>query len=207
MTSPEDGLEQALRRALRATADQVEPGADGLERIRARTRGRQPQPWLVSVAAGAFGYARHWTWRGHWVWPESLPRPGDLPRFGLRLLPAAITHAPPPRHAATPAKSSWPTGVGWLRPVGVLASIAFIASIALAVPPFRQAIVQVSSTVLTGGPTAGQPGGGGGGAPAGSGQPSGAKSPAGAGATATQSSSTAPGGVITAHCTPSARPA
>ena len=39
---PEDDLEQALRRALSAAVSQVEPGADGLERIRARTKKRPP---------------------------------------------------------------------------------------------------------------------------------------------------------------------
>ena len=77
MTSPEDnGLEEALRRALSDAASEVEPGTDGLEKIRARIGNRPPRPWLFSVLAGLIGRVRHWTWRGHWAWQDSLPRLG-----------------------------------------------------------------------------------------------------------------------------------
>src|SRR6516162_7190437 len=162
---PEDDLEQALRRALSAAVSQVEPGADGLERIRARTKKRPPQPWLLAMVGGVFSRARYWVWRGHWVWPASLPRlrpltwPSFLPWPRLRKLPlpAGGTLATQSQTPAPGFLAKWrriltgPDGANWLRPVGVLAGGAFIASIALAVPPFRSAIVQVSSTVLTGG--------------------------------------------------------
>jgi hypothetical protein len=71
---PENDLERALRRELSAAVSRVEPGTEALERIRTRTKQREPQPWLVAVASGAFHRARHWVWRGHWAWPDRLPR-------------------------------------------------------------------------------------------------------------------------------------
>jgi hypothetical protein len=204
MTAPEDGLERALRRALAAAVSQVEPGADALKRIRARTSGRQPQPWLVSMVAGAFDRARHWVWRGHWAWPENLPKLSSLPRPRLRLLPPAGTKSVPPRHAAPARKPGRLTGLAWLRPAAVLAGVAFIASIALAVPPFRQAIVQVSSTMLTGQPS-GQAGGGGG-SPAGTGRRPGGASGTGSAAATTTRNGTSPGVSTTASCKPRANP-
>ena len=77
MTSPEDDdLEQALRRALSAAADEIEPGPDGLEKIRARIGDRRPRPWLLSVVFGVLGRVRHWTWRGHWAWQVHGPGSG-----------------------------------------------------------------------------------------------------------------------------------
>jgi len=53
MTSPEDNsLEEALRRALSNAASEVEPGTDGLDKIRARIGNRPSRPWLFSVLVG-----------------------------------------------------------------------------------------------------------------------------------------------------------
>jgi hypothetical protein len=139
MTVPHGDLETTLRRELTAAVDGVEPAPDALERIRARTALRPPQPWLLTVASGAVSRARYWVWHGHWAWPESLPRPRALS------WPAAGW--------ATRVKRA--TGADWLRPVAVLAGVAFIAIVALAVPPLRQAIGHVTSNVLTGGQTSG----------------------------------------------------
>jgi len=139
MTVPHGDLETTLRRELTAAVDGVEPAPDALERIRARTALRPPQPWLLTVASGAVSRARYWVWRGHWAWPESLPRPRAVS------WPAAGW--------ATRVKRA--TGGDWLRPVAVLAGVAFIAIVALAVPPLRQAIGHVTSNVLTGGQTSG----------------------------------------------------
>jgi hypothetical protein len=65
MTVPEDDLEKALRQALSAAVSQVEPAADGLDRIRARTSRRLPQPWLLSIASAAIGKARNYVRRGY----------------------------------------------------------------------------------------------------------------------------------------------
>ena len=124
MTVPHRDLETTLRRELTAAVDGVEPASDALERIRARTARRPPQPWLLSVVGGAVSRARHWVWHGHWAWPESVPRPRAVAWPGARW--------------ATRATRAM--GANWLRPVAVLAGVAFIALVTLAVPPLRQAI-------------------------------------------------------------------
>ena len=43
-------LEDVLRRALRTAADSVEPGADGLDRIRSRVSARRPAPSGLNMA-------------------------------------------------------------------------------------------------------------------------------------------------------------
>jgi hypothetical protein len=140
MTSPEDNsLEEALRRALSNAASEVEPGTDGLDKIRARIGNRPPRPWLFSVLAGLAGRVRHWPWRGHWAWQDSLPRLAALQERRSR---RGNFQGP---------------GIGWLRYVTVLAGIAVLASIALGVQPFRHAILQASSSLDGGG---GSPGGG-----------------------------------------------
>jgi len=139
MTVPHGDLEATLRRELTAAVDGVEPAPDALERVRARTARRPPQPWLLSVAGGAVSRARYWVWHGHWAWPESVPRPRAVAWPGARW--------------ATRATRAM--GANWLRPVAVLAGVAFIAIVALAVPPLRQAIGHVTSNVLTGGQTSG----------------------------------------------------
>ena len=139
MTVPHGDLETTLRRELTAAVDGVEPASDALERIRARTARRPPQPWLLSVVGGAVSRARHWVWHGHWAWPESVPRPRAVAWPGARW--------------ATRATRAM--GANWLRPVAVLAGVAFIAIVTLAVPPLRQAIGHVTSNVLTGGQTSG----------------------------------------------------
>ena len=167
MTAPEDGLEDALRRSLHVALSQVEPGVDGLERIRARTKHHQPQPWLVSVAVGAVDRARHFVWHGHWAWADSFPVLSVVPWPRLRLLPQGTGHVP--AHAAPGSRPRRINGIAWMRPAAVLAGVVFIASVALAIPPFRQAIVQFSNTTLTGGHSSGGSGGNGGGSAAGNG--------------------------------------
>jgi hypothetical protein len=141
MTVPHRDLETTLRRELTAAVDGVEPAPDALERIRARTARRPPQPWLLTVVSGAVSRARYWVWHGHWAWPESLPRPGAVSWPGAS--------------ASWVARARRTTAADWLRPVAVLAGVAFIAIVALAVPPLRQAIGHVTSNVLTGGQTSG----------------------------------------------------
>ncbi len=124
-----------------------------------------------------------------------LPRPGEL----LRLGPARS-----PRTAPV-------VGVGWLRPVGVLAAIALIASVSFGVQPFRQAIIQASNTVLSGGGPAGRGGAGtdgngsqtsnGTGSPGAGATPAGAHGPTqGAGATSS-SGAASPRPTTSATCT------
>jgi hypothetical protein len=141
MSMPDRDLEAALRRELSAAVGPVEPAAEALERIRARTAKRPPQPWALSAVSGVVTRARYWVWRGHWAWPASLPRPAALS------WPRALSR-PTGKRAA---RGKWlrPTDGNWLRPVAVLAGVAFIAAIALSVTPLRQALVQVSNN-LTG---------------------------------------------------------
>src|ERR1700729_3258194 len=44
---------EAFRQALRAAADQLEPAADGLQRIHARVSHRRPMPLPIAWVAGA----------------------------------------------------------------------------------------------------------------------------------------------------------
>ena len=186
MTVPHGDLETTLRRELTAAVDGVEPASDALERIRARTARRPPQPWLLSVVGGAVSRARYWVWHGHWAWPESLPRPRAVAWPGARW--------------ATRANRAM--GANWLRPVAVLAGVAFIALVTLAVPPLRQAIGHVTSNVLTGGQTSGGAGtdgngtrnGGGGGTLTNGARNTAAANPVGPGSTA------APGWKAASQC-------
>jgi hypothetical protein len=160
VTAPDNGIEEALRRALAEAVSQVETGPDALERIRARIGQRPPRPWLLSVAADVLGRAGHWTWRGHWAWqlpwawPATIPALSALPWPRLQRLPRPGARRPaaaPRPGPARPARLFRVETVNWLRPVGVLAGIAIIASVSFGVQPFRQAIIQASSTVLSGG--------------------------------------------------------
>lgn len=134
MTSPEDdSLEEALRRALSEAASEVKPGADGLDKIRARIAGRPPRPWLLSVFFGAVDRVRNWTWRGHWARPGWLPRRAEVRWSRLR-------------------QRSFPEWGGWsFRLAAVFAGLAVIASVTLGVRPFRNAILQASTALQGGG--------------------------------------------------------
>src|SRR5580693_4608705 len=134
MTAPEDGLEETLRRGLAEAHGHIEPGADGLERIRARIGDRPPRPWMLTIGADALGTARHWVWRGHWswqwswAWPTALPAAAGgatsripwlpLPRLRRLPRPGELLRTAPAR----PPRTAPAVGLSWLRPVGVLAA-------------------------------------------------------------------------------------
>jgi hypothetical protein len=138
MTEPDDGLKEALRQALSAAVDEVSPGTDGLSKIRARIGDSPPRRWLLSVLAGAAERARNWTWRGHWAWPSPLRWPAAFP-------------APRGRLASSPGLTRAGARSTGLRLGTALAGIAAIAAVSLGVQPFRQAIIEASSTVFDGG--------------------------------------------------------
>ena len=54
-------LEDVLRRELRMVAESVEPGADGLDRIRSRIRAQRPSTpgWIMTEAAGGLAPGRY----------------------------------------------------------------------------------------------------------------------------------------------------
>lgn len=137
MTSPEDdnGLEEALRRALSEAASGVEPGNDGLDKIRSRIAGRPPRPWLLSVLSGGADRVRNWTWRGHWAWPGWLSRLTEVrwPRLRRGSFPF-------------PGWGNWS-----LRLAAVFAAAAVIAGVTLGDRPFRNAIIQAGTALQGGG--------------------------------------------------------
>ena len=143
-SSPEDGLEDALRRALSDAVGRIEPDDNGLDSIRGRIGRHPPRPWLLAILSGAVERARFWTWRGHWAWPgwprhhQAIPAEKQR-RRGDR----------PPLPGMTVILGGW--HVGWLTLVAGLTGMVVIASLSLGVQPVRQAIIQAGTTVLHGG--------------------------------------------------------
>lgn len=150
MTTPEDDLEEALRRALASAAEHTEHAPDGLARIQARIGGRPPRPWIAAVVADAISQVRNWTWLGHWALPDWQSRLAGLPWPRLRWLPPPGTPADGARHPALTIKAAG-NAVSWLRLGAVITGLAIITSVSFAVQPFRQAIIQASTNVLVGG--------------------------------------------------------
>jgi hypothetical protein len=165
MTGSGNDFGETLRRALSA-AGQVEPTDDGLERIRAQVRARTPKPRLAAALSVVF------------PWPvyrllQYRTMVGDVLRQWLaafialsrrlvlwlsrnttaaaRELHQAGTAAGRPRHAAEHDPPS--DHIGWIRPALAAASVAFAATLAMTVPPVRQAIVQLGSSVISTGHT------------------------------------------------------
>jgi hypothetical protein len=97
-------LEDVLRRALRAAADSIEPGSDGIDQIRAKISARQD--------ARRFSWhsrARHAMSTGH--------RGRGLVPAGTWL--AAALRSLADRFRPEPGRSGW---LGWMRPVAALAT-------------------------------------------------------------------------------------
>ena len=119
---PPQGPEFAefLRRELHAAADQLEPGPDGLERIRARVRSGSAYASKHSEVHQGFlaGLVRRWnTVRGGQDADGTGEREGRDWRYG------------------------------WLRPALAAACAVFAIGVALAVPPLREAFVQLGTAV------------------------------------------------------------
>ena len=109
-----------LRRELHAATDQLEPRSDGLERIRARVRSGPAYASKHSAAQGGFlaGLVRRWN-----------PARGGQEEGGGH-----------PRR-----QRDWRYGL--LRPALAAACAVFAIGVALAVPPLREAFVQLGSAV------------------------------------------------------------
>jgi len=99
--------------------------------------------------------------------PDGLDRIRTAIRSGSPALAADGVAAPRRRPADRSGRSrsrwwqTWDLHQVMLRPALALACAVFAAGVAAAVPPLRQAIVQLSSSVLSGHTTGGTSGGGG----------------------------------------------
>jgi hypothetical protein len=116
------GPEAALRRALRAAAEQVDPGDDGLDRIRARVSHRRPMPLPIAWVDIALTKLSLRVPDGFWVvW--------DRVASEVR---AVSEHFIPDRLRSERLR------LGWLRPVAAMSVVAFIVaavvSMAIEVP-------------------------------------------------------------------------
>jgi len=150
-----------LRHALHAAADQVEPRPDGLERIRARVRSG---PAYASQHNGAPGAAAGGFLAG-------LVRRWNAGRGGQKAAAGTALNGPAPHGSGTGGSSGghgtragharrqprdWRDGL--LRPTLAIACALFAIGVALAVPPMRQALVQLSQSAgITSRSTAGTP--------------------------------------------------
>jgi hypothetical protein len=138
-------LEGVLRRALRTAADSVEPGADGLDRIRSRIRARQRvlSSWAMADLAGPAGLGSLLS---------SLRSTGIAARAAL--------------HAAAQWFGPGTDRIGWyrwLRPAAALATgVLVVLAGSLAITALPQVIASSASHGSV-------PGSGGGGAPVASG--------------------------------------
>lgn len=122
--------DEALRRALHAAVESVEPSSDGLERIRARL-GRPP---LLSSATAASWYSETSLRVAGWAEPLLGAIADALRKAVDRFRPPA----PRPGHARP--------RFGWLRPVAAMATFIFVvAAGAAAAMTIPQAISSSSS--------------------------------------------------------------
>jgi hypothetical protein len=146
-TSPrQPALEGVLRIALRLAADSIEPGADGLDRIRAKISARQSAP------------LPRWRTFGAIVVLLSLLRRFEPAVIWVRYAAGVVADRFRPE-SEHPGGLGW---IGWLRPAAALATGLFVvAAASWAIAALPQLITQVNhSHHYTGG------GGGGGGGPA-----------------------------------------
>jgi hypothetical protein len=97
------GLEQALRKALRLAVEAVDPGADGLDKIRAKIAARH-------VPAGAAGGSPRWRF---------LTPAGRRLRYAF----GAVAE----RFRPEPGRAGW---IGWLRPAAAVTTGAFVMAAA-----------------------------------------------------------------------------
>ena len=130
------GLEQALRHALRVAADSVEPGADGLDRIRGKIAVRPRvvhTGWQTTYLAGLLGVLST-------VW-----RFADPAVIWLRYWTGAVAE----RFRPDLGRVGW---LGWLRPAAAIATGLFVvAGASWAIAALPQAISQSGNSRNIGG--------------------------------------------------------
>jgi hypothetical protein len=144
MMQQEYEFDEVLRRALRVAADSIEPGGDGLERIRARLS--MPRPlaiaWLMTGYAEAVMRLRS-ALEGGLAWFRAVPgsgRPGDG-RFGHRY------------HQVRRALSALAPGhlaqrYGWLRTVAIAAAVVVAGAGGYGLTQLRSAVSDTSGVVI-----------------------------------------------------------
>src|ERR1700729_1217446 len=137
--------EAALRRALHAAAEQVDPGGDGLDRIRDRVRHRRPMPMPIAWVDIALTRLSLRVPDGFWVAWDRMAH--EVRSVAQHFLPA------PAR--GRPARSERPW-LGWARPVAAMSTAIFIVAaviyMAVEVPQVISPVAGSSSTLRTSGP-------------------------------------------------------
>ena len=152
--APGDEFAEFVRRSLHTAAEQVEPNPDGLDRIREKIRSgpvyasaadpeaaARPGLWGSGVLAGLVrrlsgARGEHSAPRGH----GAPPRPGRAPGRGAG-----------PGHARPAQRRPMDWREAMLRPALAIGVAVFALAVVLAaVPPLRQAFVQVSTDVFAG---------------------------------------------------------
>jgi len=122
-----------LRRELHAAADQVEPGSDGLERIRDKIRSRpahasQPN-WILGVWLGLSGAAARL-----------------IRRLGFRVPQRQVPQRQVPQRREPRRPRDWREAM--LRPAFAVGAAVFAVGVILSVvPAARQGVVQVSDAI------------------------------------------------------------
>jgi hypothetical protein len=114
--SPHGEPEAALRHALRAAAESIEPGADGLDRIKARLRPPRPLPIAWAEA----------------IWSRLAMRMPEAIQSACLAMSQALRQAwdrfaPPPRSEGDRAGNR-SRSLGWLRPLAAMVVAIFIVA-------------------------------------------------------------------------------
>lgn len=129
MSTLDQDYEAILRRCLHAEAESVEPGGDGLQRIRARLK--KPQPFLVAWLLADSDVARP-VFNG-------LEAAGDWCLQALRSVTDRFR----------PAVTVYGRGLGWLRPAAAMTTAIFVVAAGVfAAMELPQAISQTGSLQL-----------------------------------------------------------
>lgn len=109
--------EAALRRALHAAAEQVDPGGDGLDRIRERVRHRRPMPLPIAWVDIALTRLSLRVPDGFWAAWDRVAH--EARSVAQHLLPA------PARDHAARSGRTW---LGWARPLAAMSTGIFIVA-------------------------------------------------------------------------------
>lgn len=142
MSELPQGWEAALRQALHATAEQHEPGHEGLKRIKARVRHRRPMPLPIAWADVALTKLSLRVPDGFWVAWDKMAR--ELRAASERFLPPARPGSRLYRR------------LSWLRPAAAMSTAVFIVAavvyMAVEVPQVIAPAGSVAPSLHTTGP-------------------------------------------------------